>query len=268
MSRKKNRKKRNKATAQERAVQELNDFNAKHPVVNGVSRPATSLNGKSNAATFERCYMSHPALEIGGGTLYGGNCHTPKVKDADIYIGLDRGAETSSPWSDTQGKYAYCITDMSVPKDVAEFRRMIEFVIAELAKGCKVHIGCIGGHGRTGLVFAALVNQINGEKDAIKWVRENYCTKAVESSSQIEFLKKHFGITPAKASKGVGLSSYSTGKYQTPVNDSRIGKRPSGYYDSDWKWHSNSTTGDALENDDWYPDHSSKMSLWGVVHGD
>ena len=54
---------------------------------------------------------------------------------------------------------------------------------------------CIGGHGRTGTFFAALVAHMMPEvKDPIAYVRENYCNEAVETEEQIAFLIEHFGV--------------------------------------------------------------------------
>jgi protein-tyrosine phosphatase len=54
-----------------------------------------------------------------------------------------------------------------------------------LEGGLKVEVGCIGGHGRTGTVLAAL-SVIYGAtaSEAIKHVRQHYCTKAVEGKKQ------------------------------------------------------------------------------------
>jgi len=56
-----------------------------------------------------------------------------------------------------------------------------------------VEFGCIGGHGRTGTILACLVALVKGPSfstnDAIDWVRENYCQKAVESAPQVWFIE-------------------------------------------------------------------------------
>ena len=67
----------------------------------------------------------------------------------------------------------------------------------------RVHVGCIGGHGRTGLVLSALVAQMTGMPDPISYVRKHYCTKAVESTEQVTFLTKHFGAAKVEPSKKV-----------------------------------------------------------------
>lgn len=54
-----------------------------------------------------------------------------------------------------------------------------------------VEIGCVGGHGRTGTLTAALVIKLMDmdSEEAITYVRENYCKKAVESKGQKDLLK-------------------------------------------------------------------------------
>lgn len=54
-----------------------------------------------------------------------------------------------------------------------------------------VEIGCIGGHGRTGLMLGVMalltMDQPNG-KEAVNYIRKEYCEKAIESSRQEWYL--------------------------------------------------------------------------------
>lgn len=147
--------------------------------------------------TGKACYETHPALPVGDKKIYGGSCITPVVQDAQVYIGLDRGMGFTSdgyPWGD-KIEFLFEIPNMGVPKDRAQFFKLVDWAVLQLIADKKVHIGCIGGHGRTGLVLAAIVKAMTGEADAIAYVRKNYCEKAVESEAQVLFLNKHFGIT-------------------------------------------------------------------------
>lgn len=150
-----------------------------------------------------RCYESHKPLPIGDYLLYGGNCQNPVVTDADIYVGFDfitrRGPKTY-PWNSGEEFY-YPIPDMGVPASLDDFDKLLEYLELQLIAGKKVHIGCFGGHGRTGLVMAALVTRMTGEVDSIQYVRDNYCGKAVESDEQIAWLVNNFGITSRKPVK-------------------------------------------------------------------
>lgn len=171
-----------------------------------------------NNTVWSACYETHPTLSIGGGTVLGGNCGSPMVRDFDIYIGLDSHSYRKQeriiyPWSKKTDSnlpahdFMFPIQDMDPPKDVVNFTKMIDWLAAQLKLGKKVHIGCIGGHGRTGTVLAALVAQINKEADAISWVRENYCKKAVESKAQIAFLVTNYNVATAKPAKGEPLKA-------------------------------------------------------------
>lgn len=158
------------------------------------------------------CYHSHPPLPLPGTdfVIYGGSCSSPVITDADVYIGFDYGMKFKGrPWHPSPvTEVLFEVQDMGVPKDVAEYQLMVEWTKNQLILGKKVHCGCIGGHGRTGMFFAALVSSF-GEPDAITYVRKNYCEKAVESSSQVKFLGLNFGVLPAIGAKEYS-SSHST----------------------------------------------------------
>jgi len=66
----------------------------------------------------------------------------------------------------------------------------------------KAIIHCMGGHGRTGTALAILayLSKASGDADPIEWVRKVYCAEAVETDSQIAYLKNVIGI-PTKATK-------------------------------------------------------------------
>jgi hypothetical protein len=115
----------------------------------------------------------------------------------------------SYPWVEGES-FLFHIPDMGVPKNPEAFKRLIDWLAVQLTAKKLVHVGCIGGHGRTGTVFAALVAKMTGNLDSIKYVREAYCHKAVESDSQVAFLGKHFGVLPAAPTKSYGPSRENT----------------------------------------------------------
>jgi len=171
------------------------------------------------------CHETHPVLDIGGGKqIWGGSCGYPTVDDADIYIGFDGGMKkrpSAYPWNDGHSVH-FSIPDGCPPQDIPEFKKMIEWVCVQVDLGRKVHCGCIGGHGRTGMFLSALVAH-RGSKigiefpdgftdDPIAYVRKNYCDRAVESQSQVDFLVKEYGCkaaAPSKKSSGWGGSDKS-----------------------------------------------------------
>lgn len=155
------------------------------------------------------CYTTHKPLVLGGGTVYGGSCIHPVIPDADVYIGLDTGMTVLRylPWEKVIQQVLYPVTDMAAPSDPAGFKKLVEFVCNQLRDGKTVHLGCIGGHGRTGTLLSAVHKVVTGEADSISMVRKVYCKKAVESMVQVSFLHKHFGIDKVdgfKEKSGVG----------------------------------------------------------------
>lgn len=166
----------------------------------------------SKNSTHVRCADSHPPLKMGNGWLHGGSCYQPNTDEADVLIGLDTGMQkTSQSWPWTKGvEFLYPISDMQAPVNPKSFDKLINWMVQQLEDGKRVHVGCIGGHGRTGTVIAAIVKVMLGEEDAIMWVRKHYCKKAVESAAQINFLNTYYGIKKVEPSKS--FASYSSGK--------------------------------------------------------
>lgn len=161
-----------------------------------------------------RCHTTHKPIKLGHGEVLGASCGSPR-EGYDIYIGFDYGMKMQHqpfPWDQTADpiiEFQYRITDMCAPKSPKEFRKMIEWCALRLDAGAKIHVGCIGGHGRTGTFLAALVAFMGVSDDPIAYVREHHCKKAVESKSQIKFLIKHFGCKKAKPTKQDWSSSLS-----------------------------------------------------------
>lgn len=150
----------------------------------------------------QKCYHTHTGLQINGGgievTVYGGSCIQPVILNADIYVGLDSNMKMHRqhyPWVKGHA-FLFDIPNMGVPASINEFRKLLKWLTIQLAADKMVHIGCIGGHGRTGLVLSALVKYITGNPCATQYVRDNYCEKAVESDSQVAWLWNHFKIEP------------------------------------------------------------------------
>ncbi len=168
-----------------------------------------------------RCHTKHKPIKLGMGEIVGGACGSPR-EGYDIYIGFDYGMKMQHqpfPWdqkADPIIEFQYRITDMCAPKSPKEFKKMIEWCAEQLHDGKNIHVGCIGGHGRTGLFLAALVSlHEDVTDDPIAYVRKHHCKKAVESDSQLKFLKKHFGIKIKghKPTKGGGYTGKAKGLF-------------------------------------------------------
>lgn len=189
---------------------------------------------KGYVSAHKQCYETHPPLKFGKAVVFGGSCLNPVVDDAYTYVGLDRGmclTGKSLPWHDGE-EFLFAITDHSVPKSAPEFKKLIAHLSKRISEGRRIHIGCIGGHGRTGMVLSALVREVKGEADAITWVRKHYCKKSVETTTQVEFLVKHFGVKKVGVSTPayVGGTSAFTGKSYNGYGDGEWWSREHGFY--------------------------------------
>lgn len=163
--------------------------------------------GNHKENNFKRCYEGHPELKFTGkdGKDYkitGGSCINP-FDGYDIYIGLDLGMSVSDiqyPW--VKGvEFLYPISDHQAPKESEDFKKMIIWIAGQLRANKSIHVGCLGGHGRTGIVFSALYREMTGQTDAIQYVRKHYCDRIVESKEQVKYLMKHYGVDKAEPSK-------------------------------------------------------------------
>ena len=81
------------------------------------------------------------------------------------------------------------IKDFSVPP-VAETEEALRQTIWAMARNAPVYIGCMGGLGRTGLFLSLLVKTLGVSDQPIKWVRQQYQSRAVETSAQEVFVHK------------------------------------------------------------------------------
>lgn len=163
-----------------------------------------------------KCYHNHKPLEIKHKgktfTVFGGSGYAPAVK-CDVYVDLNprKGIRTQQvyPTGDGADYYNLPIVNMSVP-NIHRLEEGLDFAIAALKSGRSLHVGCIGGHGRTGLFLAALVYKLTGDTDAVATVRANYCEKAVESKQQMDYLNHHYGIKKVKPRYQINETNWVT----------------------------------------------------------
>lgn len=95
------------------------------------------------------------------------------------------------------------VTDGSVGSS-----RLIDFILNMIGAGLTVGWGCMGGHGRTGWVACRIIKALTGWSgdQALRYLRENYCEKAVETPKQAQDLglveEKPYYTTTYSTSKG------------------------------------------------------------------
>jgi len=151
-------------------------------------------------------------LTIGASATRDAKVETRENIDVGVYLdqgwmkygGAKRFAVTSQPidlpWlvlpeEDPKAEHVKRILlawpDMGVPdpafKD--QFIGCVKWMLEQMAAGVKMETGCMGGHGRTGTMLACLlVAQGVFPGQAIKRVRADHCSHAVESEKQVEFV--------------------------------------------------------------------------------
>lgn len=75
--------------------------------------------------------------------------------------------------------------DFGLPADLQAFRAALVDVHERARRGERVELGCLGGHGRTGTALACLaVLAGTPARQAVSYVRANYCPKAIETTAQ------------------------------------------------------------------------------------
>jgi protein-tyrosine phosphatase len=197
-----------------------------HPMVDPeLTRPN---GGKAPEPLTQPCRLTHPVLKIGNGTVRGGSAFHPPT-GADVYVAHERGGERHDvyPWDEGPRPVdiVYYVGDGRAPGKPEVFKKLVKYLAQKLDEGAKVAIGCSAGHGRTGTTIAAVYKEVTGDPDAIKWVRANYCPKAVESKEQVDFLVKHFGINPEKGTKEYIPSAHPGSKvtFSPVLPDGKVG---------------------------------------------
>ena len=105
-------------------------------------------------------------------------------------------------------------------------RRLVGVVRSNWTAKRTIEIGCVGAHGRTGTLLAALLIRVEKMKaaDAIKEIRKRYCDNAIETISQ-ERLLHEFNNEKFVAPKTV---PYTSTKYTR--NYSKPKKEYTGYW--------------------------------------
>lgn len=151
---------------------------------------------KASAPTtqaFKRKYIPpcHSLTEIYENLWIGAMKDAFKMGDfCDILVPLD--SVDGDIWLNFDGEIHYWpVVDMSVlPERI--LNRAVNDIIDCLSHGKKVGVFCIGGHGRTGYITACVLGKL-GIEDPIGYLREHYCSKAVETYSQAKEIGKFIG---------------------------------------------------------------------------
>ena len=191
--------------------------------VSGVQTQTVSTYGKKKECHTDPCEITK--------NLWIGSCWsvTDMTKNCSVIVPLSDS--DGDIWDTWRGELLYVpITDYrALPIDVLTAFAMI--VVEKLQKGETVGIHCMGGHGRTGYFVSAVlwlleVPQLLGYPDPVKFIREKYCKKAIESDRQLQSLSVFTGID--------GLDKiYEESKPRVTGNYWKYGSYSDSYWD-DW----------------------------------
>ncbi len=154
--------------------------------------------GKSTGPKTVYVQCRHKGRELvfpNGQKIYGSSCHS----DAPEGYVPDFGFYLDSCWF-MQAKQLGIIVpwqDMGLPRiDRDHVDAAVTLACTMIERGDTIEVGCIGGHGRTGtfLALIALRNGVKTPEEAIKYVREHYCEKAIESDTQEWYVEAWYAI--------------------------------------------------------------------------
>ena len=110
---------------------------------------------------------------------------SPYERDEEPAFGLYLDARWDPPWPHAHLDWP----DFSVPADRVAAMTALTDVLERARRGERVEMGCLGAHGRTGTALACLAVFAGcPASDAVTWVRENYCSHAVETDDQAAFV--------------------------------------------------------------------------------
>lgn len=127
--------------------------------------------------------------EVVGVTFLSEDPYTREVAPA---FGLYLDERWSPPWPHSHVDWP----DFELPRHTA-LSVELEALLDRARRRDRVELGCWGGHGRTGTALACLaVLAGTPASEAVAWVRENYCEKAVETPAQEAFVLAFAHGTP------------------------------------------------------------------------
>lgn len=133
------------------------------------------------------CNHVHQKVELPDGTVVRCTAHHNASK---INEKPDFGLYADSVWVRTCKWRNEIINwpDMQLPVDFDLAIEQIDDAFLKADKDIHVDIGCIGAHGRTGTILAIMVLLATEgsmtASEAVKWVRDNYCSHAIETARQ------------------------------------------------------------------------------------
>lgn len=145
------------------------------------------------AATFTCAHWRTPVVVDGAQLLCSGWMALPGDTAARSGAHLDAGFYFDSAWM-SQPEPPFRATTIAWPDfgiiHPGQLAALTSQVLEYLHAGKSVEIGCLGGHGRTGTVLAAVLGRAESldAAMAIAAARERYCSHAVETPAQAQLV--------------------------------------------------------------------------------
>src|SRR3990167_6147145 len=132
--------------------------------------------------------------------------------------------------------------DFQSPPFSAEW--LMDLVIAISEMTGEVVFCCEGGHGRTGTIVAAVCSIIGVTADAadcVSWLRKFYCDDAVESETQLQWIKDNFDSRVSVKDLHTTKYSYTTQGLYTECKICGVAFSEKSYYRTCQKCYDTST---------------------------
>jgi hypothetical protein len=127
-------------------------------------------------------------LKVLKGAISGGRSYK-QAKKSDLWIALDSCIlddfigvfDTANKMKSTvyhQRIIFFPIEDRKIPKDDKTLDKILEVMYTYLTAGKRVHISCIGGHGRTGTIIGCFLGKYCKDiTNPVEWIRKQYCKR-------------------------------------------------------------------------------------------
>lgn len=166
--------------------------------------------GQTSSYVGKTCkHFRDPVALEDGLTIFASAARDAKTLSKDVDTEVDFGVYLYSGWEPSlmvspgievpwQQEWPYKgvfldWTDYRAPDDDLPIYDVVRWTLDQMQEGAKVETGCLGGHGRTGTFIALLlVAQGVTPPDAVDRVRKDHCEHAIESVSQVEFVREFY----------------------------------------------------------------------------
>lgn len=199
--------------------------------------PCISCGKKIGKSTYTwDCHKGNvPIFEKDGVTILGGGSfHDAEPKEVDIVLDLANNVPSSwesfipDGWKSKSLTWGPTVIYLTIKDHNAPSKITKEFWAAlwedlKTQAPCRVLVMCLGGHGRTGLVLTCLMMAAKfdvGDINPIRWLRDHYCEKIIESQVQLEYVGDMWDIAVKRTTTSYTPPYHSGGGYSKSYDNS------------------------------------------------